>query len=119
MGCARSPCAIPHRIDAVLQEAAALTNLLEICHQFLTEHARNQRAVDTHPTISRLLSSPPSQSPPTSGGATKYRNIRCVVCDEWVCARNRRNHIEAHFDYRPFACAICGRIRTSAATTRC
>ncbi|CAI5444986.1 unnamed protein product [Caenorhabditis angaria] len=37
----------------------------------------------------------------------KYKNVICVVCNEWICARNRKNHIESHLNYRPFHCSHC------------
>ncbi|CAJ0604723.1 unnamed protein product [Cylicocyclus nassatus] len=36
-----------------------------------------------------------------------YPNIICVICKEWICSRNRRLHIAAHFGYRKYGCSAC------------
>ncbi|KAI1717542.1 putative zinc finger protein R05D3.3 [Ditylenchus destructor] len=40
--------------------------------------------------------------------AAYYPNIQCILCNEWVCSRNRYMHIESHLQYRPYKCSICG-----------
>lgn len=37
----------------------------------------------------------------------RYKNVLCVICNEWICSRNRKNHIEAHLNYRPYKCSAC------------
>lgn len=41
----------------------------------------------------------------------RYKNVLCVICNEWICSRNRKNHIEAHLNYRPYKCSACSYAR--------
>uniref|UniRef100_A0A1I7TBF9 C2H2-type domain-containing protein n=1 Tax=Caenorhabditis tropicalis TaxID=1561998 RepID=A0A1I7TBF9_9PELO len=41
----------------------------------------------------------------------RYKNVLCVICNEWICSRNRKNHIEAHLNYRPYKCSACNYAR--------
>ncbi|KRY58533.1 putative zinc finger protein R05D3.3, partial [Trichinella britovi] len=39
--------------------------------------------------------------------STFYPYIKCTLCEEWVCSRNRINHIESHLHYQPYKCSEC------------
>lgn len=63
-------------------------------------------------------SASPSASGPTSeiqqlreAAFGRYKNVLCVICNEWICSRNRKNHIEAHLNYRPYKCSACSYAR--------
>ncbi|KRZ18200.1 putative zinc finger protein R05D3.3 [Trichinella zimbabwensis] len=40
--------------------------------------------------------------------STFYPYIKCTLCGEWVCSRNRISHIESHLHYQPYRCSECG-----------
>ncbi|VDP19316.1 unnamed protein product [Soboliphyme baturini] len=67
------------------------------------------------PSLPTLLSQPTQlirslTSPKLSrhNDAAFYPNIQCILCNEWVCSRNRFMHIESHLQYRPYKCNMCG-----------
>ncbi|KFD69706.1 hypothetical protein M514_10621 [Trichuris suis] len=71
-----------------------------------SSHSSCAASVDTSNDGSNLNESASSQGT-RHNDASFYPYIRCVLCDQWICSRNRFIHIESHLQYRPYKCSLC------------
>ncbi|CDW61232.1 hypothetical protein TTRE_0000967601 [Trichuris trichiura] len=53
------------------------------------------------------LNNPASSQSARHNDVSFYPYIQCVMCDQWICSRNRFTHIEFHLQYRPYKCSLC------------
>ncbi|CAI2349659.1 unnamed protein product [Caenorhabditis sp. 36 PRJEB53466] len=120
------PLPIGVKQEAPLTSRPTSPTQMETSHEKSEKTEAEEQKEDVKPTLPLALPMLPMIAPPPPPASSRideevtseiqrlreaafgrYKNVLCVICNEWICSRNRKNHIEAHLNYRPYKCSAC------------